>query len=189
MATGSNRKIRILLAAVIFFGLAAMVTTFLGYRHLAGKPQSRKIPRSLAAVIIEKYRQQTTKNGLPQWDLNARTASLDNAAHKADLSDLKVTFYLQNEERALLTADHGVLFTDRNDIEVTGHVVVQNKTYRVETQRLDYVHARQTLTANVPVTVTGPRIKLTADGVTVYLPTDRALFKGHVDAYLDIQPF
>jgi LPS export ABC transporter protein LptC len=113
--------------------------------------------------------------------LEAGSARYLNAKKQGIFQELSVTFFLEDGKEVSLTADHGILSTDSNDMTVSGHVVVKNENYRLETEKLYYEHGQRMLSSETPVSISGAAFEFMADTVSFDLNTRKALFEGNVE--------
>jgi len=179
--TVKNQKLKLFLVIVIFFLLVIILSVFIGYRLLSDKKDGVVLSiNSKANVSISKVYQTSTRNGIKEWSLKAKSADYIEPKKQAKLKDISVTFFLKDNEKVYLTADYGVLKTDSNDMEVTGNVVVQNEKYILKTEKLNYENTKRVIFSKVPVKIVGDSINLAADSMRLDLNTNRAFFEGRV---------
>jgi LPS export ABC transporter protein LptC len=139
-------------------------------------------------LSIGKVQHTATRNGITEWELEAGSAEYINEEKKAVLKDLSITYFLKNDETALLKADRAVLATDSYDIEITGNVVMKNQGYSLKTQALNYKHENRTIFTQTPVTVSGDSFSLTADRLKLDLAKNQTILEGHVKGILNEKP-
>lgn len=176
-----TNKIRILIVAVICICCATIVTVFLYYRRLPD--QARDLVSSIPAgadLTIADIHQTATRDGRKEWSLDATSARYLNAEKRVILTELSMTFYLENQQDLQLTADSGVLLTESKDVEISGNVVVKSNDARLKTQDLRYRHEQRMLTSLSPVEISGDAYRLTAERMQIDLNTNRAIFEGNV---------
>jgi len=177
----NSRKIKLVLVAIVLVTLGLIATVFIGYRHILSK--DAKLISAItkkANIAIENFHHTATRDGIKEWTLDARTASVINTQNQAIFQDPAVIFFMKDNSKIYLTADHGVLNIDSNDIEVTGNVVVKNEKYRLTTEQLDYRHSQRMLFSRVPVKITSASSQLTADSMSHNINANQTLFKGNV---------
>lgn len=173
-------------AATLIIVLVAF-TGVIGYRHFSSQEKAKKIVSGAANnanISIGKVHQTSTRNGIVEWRLDA--ASMNYFAEKSQslFQDLFVTFYLKDRTEINLTADEGVLKTASKNMRVSGHVVVKNKNYQLETEKLDYNHSKRIISARVPVKIIGDSFALTADSMSLDLKTKLTVLEGNVKGTL-----
>jgi LPS export ABC transporter protein LptC len=77
------------------------------------------------------------------------------------------------------------LKTDTNDIAVSGNVVLNNKEYKLLTEKLNYAHDRRVLYSGAPVIITGASSRLSADSISLDLNTKKITMDGSVEATIE----
>ena len=161
--------------------LGAIVAVFWDYRLMSDKSDKRiSSVQDEANISMDKVHQTSTRNGIKEWSLDARSVRYINEKKQAVFQDLSLIFFLKNDKKIFLTANQGLLKTDSNNIEVTGHVVLENKTYRLDTEKLFYEHDSHTFSSEVRVKITGSTFALAADAMSLDLNTNKTLFEGNV---------
>ena len=185
---GSNfsKKLRWVLLAIMIMALVIVLWVFWDSRNM----HQNSVDNSVSApeksgLTIGKVQHTATRNGVTEWSLEADSAEYVNENRQAILHGLLVTFFLKNNEKALLSADKGVLETDTFDIKVSGNVVMKNEGYRIETQELSYFHGKKTIYSNSPIKIAGNSFSLTADKLNLDLNTNKTTLKGHVRGNFD----
>ena len=161
---------------------AAIVSVFLYYRRHPG--QVRDLVTSIPAgadLTIADIHQTSTRNGRKEWSLEAASAQYRNAEKQVILTELSMTFYMDNQQDLELTADSGVLLTDTKDVQISGNVTVKSSDSVLKTEGLRYKHAQRILASLSPVQITGGGYRLTAERMQLDLNTSRATFEGNVN--------
>jgi LPS export ABC transporter protein LptC len=174
-------KIKIFVVAVIFISCTVIVTVFL-YSRRSPDP-ARDLVSSLPAgadLTIADIHQTATRDGRREWSLDAASARYQNAEKKVILTELSMTFYLENQQDLKLTADSGVLLTESKDVDIHGNVVLKSSEAQMKTEDLRYRHAQRILSSLSPVEITGTSYRLTAQRMQIDLNTNRATFEGDV---------
>jgi LPS export ABC transporter protein LptC len=134
-----------------------------------------------ASMSVGRIHQTSTRDGKKEWTLEADSAYYVESDKQVVLKDLAVTFFLEDNGEVYLTGDQGILNTDSNDIEVSGHVVIKNKYYRLTTENLSYRHDRRILFSDVPVTVSGNSTEISAGSGSLDLNTKQIVLEGNVE--------
>jgi lipopolysaccharide export system protein LptC len=180
-----SKKLKLVLSALIVLSVGAIVLVFFLYRQFSSEPE--KLISAIAGKVdisISKVHHIATKNGRKEWCLDAKTANLVNAAKKAVLEDVVVTFFLKDNSEVYLKADQGILKYRTNDINVNGNVYVTRGPYRLKTESLDYLHQQRKLVSDVPVQISGKTIEMTADAMTFDLESNQTVLLGNVRGIL-----
>ena len=176
-----SKKLRWALLVIMVMACGIILSVFLGSRN--NTPQVTEPDNAISeksALTIGKIQHTATRNGVTEWSLEAGSAEYQNENHTAILHDLSVTFFLEDNETAKLFADKGVLTTDTFDIEVSGNVMMKNKGYRIEAQKLSYRHDNKAITSDTPIHITGPDFSLSADHLSLDLYNNLTVLRGHV---------
>ena len=178
-------KLKIFLVATICITLGAVIWIYIGYQQdstLAEPVVESSEPDT--TLSIGKIQHTATRKGKKEWSLEAASANYTGNTSQMVLTDLKVTFFLDDASEIALTADKGLLNTDSNDIEVSGNVVVINREYRLLTRELKYAHDKRVLYSTAPVTISGTEAHLTADKISFDLNTKKVTLEGSVETTL-----
>jgi LPS export ABC transporter protein LptC len=177
-----TQKISLILLAIIILVISTVVAVFIGYRRMANTPElliaSIKEGTNLS---IGKIRQTATRDGRKEWSLEANSADYIESEKKVILKDLLVTFFLENGSEVYLEADQGTLQTETNDIEFSGHIVVKNDDYRLQTERLNYQHNPRIIYSDAPVQISSDRAELSADSISYDLKDNKIVLSGKVE--------
>ncbi|MCP4109904.1 MAG: LPS export ABC transporter periplasmic protein LptC [Desulfobacteraceae bacterium] len=181
----SRKKIKILLVSVIFIVLGVTVALFYKYRQVMESPGSIiSSIQNKANITIGNFHQTSTVKGKEEWSLNASSAHLITEKKQVILENPSVVFYSKDGDSICLTADHGILKTDSNDIEVKDNVVIKHNKYVLETESLQYDHEANMFSSEVPIKITGPLLNFAAGSMSFDLKTNKAVFKGNVKGVL-----
>jgi LPS export ABC transporter protein LptC len=188
---GKAKKLSIIFLVIIFLVVGTIVAVFVGYRRVYNAPEILLSSiKDGANLSLGKIKQTATRDGKKEWSLEAGSAHYIENEKKAVLKDLFVTYFLKDGREVYLDADQGILNTDTNDIEFSGHVVVRNKEYRLITDRLNYEQARRFIFCNDPVRIEGNSTRITADSLSFDLNANKIILSGNVVAALprDFRP-
>jgi len=178
-----TRKASIILPAIVLVAVGTLVAIFVGYRQVSSTPELMLSSiKKGADLSIGKIRQTATRNGKKQWSLEANSADYMEKEKKVILKNLAVTFFLKNQDKVYLVADHGVLHTDTNDIEFSGNVVVNNEGYRLTTEKLIYKNKKRIIICRSPLRVTGKDAELAADSASYDLKAGEIVMNGNIQA-------
>jgi len=180
------KKIKIVLLLTVFIVLGGVIGVYIQSQQDSKVAES--IPESVepeATVSVGKIQQTATRKGKKEWVLEANSARYDDKTGRMILKDLVVTFFLSDKSEINLTADEGILDTDSNDIEVSGNVVLENKDYKLLTERLNYIHDKRLLYSKSPATISGNSVRLRADTLSFDLNTKKLTLEGRVETTLD----
>ena len=177
------KKIKILLLATILITIGGVIGIYIGFRQDPKIAES--VPESIepdATLSIGKIHQTATRKGKMEWSLEASSAHYIDKTSQMVLKDLSVIFFLKDNSEVTLSADRGILKTESNDIAVSGNVVLNNKEYKLLTEKLNYAHARRVLYSSAPVIITGTSSQLAADSISFDLNSNKITMEGSVEA-------
>jgi len=178
-----NLKFILILAIVIIF--CAILAIFFWYRSILKHPEKllALVPND-ANISIGRVYQESIKNGIKEWSLNASSADYFKEDKNVKLKDVSVTFFLKDGDKVILKADQGILQTDSNDIEVSGNVIITNKNYKLLTKKIFYDNKRRVIFSKTQVHITGDSFDLEADAMSHDLKTNKASLEGMVTGVL-----
>lgn len=178
----NSKKVKLFLLSTIIITLCLITAVFIGYRRILSKNKNLVLSiQSQASLSINKVHQTATRNGIKEWSLDASSAQYMDSKKQAIFKDLSVTFFLKDESEVYLTADHGILKIDTNDIETSGNVILVNGNYRLKTESLYYEHQNRKIITKVPVQITGNSSHFMADSMSFDLSTKQTLLEGKVE--------
>ncbi len=178
-----TRKLSLFLLTVIILAVGTLVAVFIGYRRVSNAPELLLSSiQEGADLSLGKIRQTATRDGKKEWSLVADSADYMENESKVHLKNLSVTYFLKDNREVYLKADRGVLQTETNDIEFSGNVVVENETYRMKTEQLNYEHEKRFIFCREAVRIWGGDAEVTADAATYDLNADKIVLTGNVVA-------
>ena len=176
------KKPSIILLIVILLAIGTVVAVFIGYRTVSNAPEMLLSSiKDGANLSLGKIRQTATRDGKKEWSLEAGSAHYIENEKKAVLKDLSITYFLEDDRKAYLSADQGILNTDTNDIEFSGNVEIRNEEYRLKTEQLNYEHKRRFIFTDNPVNISSDTAELSADSATYDLEADKIVLTGNVE--------
>ena len=142
------------------------------------------IPKG-AVVSVGALHQNSIRDGVQEWSLDASSAHYIQESRQAQLVNLSAVFFLKGERHIHLKADQGILQTESKNIEVNGNVIITNDGYSLETGDIVYENGKRVLYSNTPVKLTGMAFDLVADSVYFDLNTNRTLFEGNIQGTIN----
>lgn len=184
-----HAKKKILLAAlllgiVILTGL--MVRGYVKYREFKKNPAKliEAIPQG-TNIVLGEVRHTAVRDGKKEWILEASSAHYSENTREAVFTDVKVTFFMDNGEAINLEGQKGTIDTERNDMQVTGHVRVTKGDYTLLTENIEYDHKTRHITSQSPVRIVSRSFELQADAMQVDLAQETAVFTGAVEGQIN----
>jgi LPS export ABC transporter protein LptC len=183
MPLDKNRQQRVkpILIWMIFITLGVILSVFLSSRRFHD-PQTAVLSeiQQEASLSMEGIRMVSTREGARAWELTAETGHYLDNRQQAVFKKISVFFYQKEGEPLTLTADNGIYQSESNDLELSGHVVVKNDQYQMESTQLQYEHKLRILESNTPVSVKGKAVDLAAESMTYFLETDKITLEGKI---------
>ena len=183
----TSKKIKLTLTAAIVVGVAVIAGVLVNhFRKAAEEPQRifDALPDG-ANVSIGKFRQTASRDGKNEWELNAKAAHYMDKDKQAVLEEISMTFFLDNDQQVLLTADHGTFKTDTQNVKVTGRVELTSDDVTLTTETLQYRHDSRLLWTDTPVAIDGETFQLQAKQMQLDLKAQKTVFEGNVRGNFD----
>lgn len=181
----SRKKITIALIAFSVITTGIIAGIFIKTRYFSQDPA--KLITAIqqnASLAIGNVHQVSTRNGVKEWILDARSAHVVDESKQLMLEDVTVVYFAKNGKEIKLTANRGMLKTETKDIEVSGQVVLTYDDYVLKTDKMNYDQERQILFSSTPVTITGDTVALTADSMKYDLTANQTWFQRHVEVLM-----
>jgi len=114
-----------------------------------------------------------------KYEIRAKTVRYLKKENAADFEDVNVKVIMPQGKIYTITSDRGTYDTEKKDISMTGHVVVESdKGDRITTDHLNYVDAEKKIHTDAPVTMANQRIEVKGVGLT-FLLDERHLTLSH----------
>ena len=181
----SRSRVRQVKGALLLIGilvLGSVVALLVKHQQTApsGQSGSAAVIKQKAAISLEGVHHTSIKDGVKDWSLDAESADYMLEDNEAVFRTIHVTFFNKEGDDVFLSAASGTWNTKSNDLEVTGHVMIKDKQYVLQTEKLKYIHERRILTTLTPVTVTGEVLKTTADKMVYNLDKNLIYLDGNV---------
>ncbi len=183
-----SKRVRLILVIISTLLAGIVLAVFVGYRLMTDAP--RQLISAIdqnTAMTIRNLRQVATRDGVREWQLDARSANLSNGGKTADLEYPTVTFFLKDQSQVALTAEHGRLQINENDFEASGNIFIRNKGYELRTEKLQYRHKGRIIIATTPVEIVSGRMHFRADGMKVDLSANRILLEKNVEGAIGMR--
>jgi LPS export ABC transporter protein LptC len=180
-----SRKIKFTLILLIIVSLGAILSIFIHYRLMSSQPgRLLKAIQSDASVAINGARQTAMRDGIKEWTLEAESAFLIQEEGKAVFKQPRLVFFMENNDKVHLSADRGILWTDTNDLDIAGQVVVTRREYLLKTEKLHYKHKNRIIMSDSPVELSGDQFHFTADTLHFSLESNQTRLEGNVKGTL-----
>jgi LPS export ABC transporter protein LptC len=181
-STKHPKKIKAAIGLMILLVLSGLTLLFIDYRR--SFEDTAELIRTLPEGVdlsLNDIHQTATRDGKTQWRLDATAAHYLNAEKQVVLKNLSMTFFTDDQQAVLLTADNGILMTETKDVIVNGNIELKHENSRLVTDTLEYRNADQMLFAKKPVTIFGAAYQLKAQSMVLDLSRNRAVLTGNVE--------
>ncbi len=183
MSESKLAHIKLFWLITVFLVFGVVLTLFIGYRTVSN-PQElfvSSLVQDDATIVIDRVHQTSTKNGIKEWSLDARSAKFIEKDKQAIFNEVSMDIYMENGKRVKLTAHKGYLNTDTRDMRVDGNVVADDGELKMLTETLNYEHARRVLVTTKPVQVIGNKMQLNAESASYNLASQKTTFDGKIE--------
>jgi len=135
------KKFNFILILSVVVSIISILAIFIGYKYFANKSQNEFYFNFGDAIVsISGFNQDFIKNGKNEWNLKAASAQYLNQKNQEDqviLNNISVTFILENNQKAYLTAQKGILKTDSNNLSVLENIIINRMI--ASTYHADYI--------------------------------------------------
>jgi len=88
--------------------------------------------------IKDVHYSHTNQDAVKEWELNAKSAQFFKEKNQVIFKEPVVTFYSEQGKRYTLTGDEGELFTDTQNIKISGNVIGKGYQGEFHTNSLTY---------------------------------------------------
>jgi LPS export ABC transporter protein LptC len=129
------------------------------------------------------------QEGKRLWTIRAAEAKYFQEEQKTLLTEVHITFFLENGEEIQLTSQEGALHPGTKNIELWNAVqAVLPRGYRLSTERVFYDHQKQTLASDTQVKLAGPDVQLEGKVWEYRISENKAVVEGGVQGELIFLP-
>ena len=171
------RRIKITLSILIVITVGWVVGAFIKNSWNTQDQSRRKIPepkKSQASMEIKDvHYSHTNEDALKEWELNAKSAQFFKEKNLVIFKDVVVTFYSKEGKRYTLTGDQGQLFTDTQNIILTGSVVGKGYQGEFHTNSLKYDAQERKMRTSDKVRFQGKQLGVEGVGMVVDVEKER----------------
>jgi len=181
MKQSVKKTITYLLTGLLIIMILAVSGFLVFDQFLSGKIKIKDIKiDSAAALKLNLLKQISKKNGITEWELSAKSASLLKNEDKAILDEVTVFFFAKEQKKVELTSDAGTLNTKTHDMTFSGNVVLAYVTAFLKTDKLHYDKKEHIISSDDRVRLEKNGSFIEADSMVIHLNNNRIIFKGHV---------
>jgi lipopolysaccharide export system protein LptC len=180
--TITRKKITVVLIAFCLITTGVIAGIFIKNRYLSQDPVNLiSTIQKNASLAIGNVHQVSTRDGIKEWILDAKSAHVVDESKQLMLEDVTVVYFVKNGQEVRLTGDRGILKTESKDIELTGRVVLTYTDYTLKTEQINYDHGQRILFTSTPVHITGKSVDLTADTMKYDINANQTWFQKNVE--------
>jgi len=127
-----------------------------------------------------------TEHGSPLWTLTAAWAAKEVAGGVTRARDVKVVFYGKHDTQTVLTADHGEIMPDHNQITVHGNVrLVRDDGTVLLTDYLEYQRGTDEVTTDSTVHFSTDNMHVKGRGMHLDIDSSKVLIFHNVEAVIE----
>ncbi len=181
MKPSIKRKITYILTGLLIIIIFAISGFLVIDKLLSGKIKVNDIKiDSTAALKLNLLKQVSKKNGVTEWELTAKSASLLKDQEKAVLDEVLVVFFSKEKKKVELTSKTGILNTKTHDMIFSDTVVVKYVSAFLKTDKLLYNKKEHIMRSDARVRLEKNGSFIEADSMIIYLNDNRIIFEGHV---------
>lgn len=154
------------------------------WSHKGGKPF--EIPKIIPDLKIAEVRLTRSVAGRTEWELKATSADYFREEGVTRLESPVVTVYGNGDKRIELRGDEGKIFTDTNDVALSGNVnIVTSDGYIFHSDSLRYSSEKRVVTTESKIFVKGKGMEVEGVGMLADISRDRIFIKKGVKAALE----
>ncbi len=167
----------------ILRGMTLCLAGFLGYVLMQQMQSNQPLPLVTEPVFettdagIEGFVYRQTEDGRVQWEVEALKAESRESEQHVLLKRVQVRLFGKAGQNMELEADEGTIntasgdFDLRNEDELIAIALVNG--YTILTPHVHWVDAEQTISTDRPVTIHGPGLIITGNGLVAELKTEK----------------
>ena len=181
MKRSVKQKFTFLLIGLLIVMIVAALGFLLFDKLLSGNLKVNDIKiDSTAALKLNLLKQISKKNGVTEWELTAKSASLLKDQEKAVLEEVSVFFFAKEQKKVEMTSNTGILNIKTNDMTFSDNVVVTYVTAILRTDKLHYDRKGHIIRSDAHVRLEKNGSFIEADSMIIYLNDNRIIFEGHI---------
>ena len=170
------KRVRFALIAIALLMLGLVAVSLLR-NALTPRQQPRpdNLPPPGVDMQLDKvHYEQIDEEGRREWELNARAAQYQKDKKKVELQAITVTFFSEEGNTYKLAADRGQLFTESQDVSLSGNVVAETaEGYQIRTDSITYSARERKVSTADPVTFISKDMVMTGTGMVIDLTDEK----------------
>jgi LPS export ABC transporter protein LptC len=135
---------------------------------------------SKAALKLNILKQVSKKDGITEWELTAKSATLLKNQDKAVLEEVSVLFFTKDNKSILLTSQRAILDTKKHDMIFSGTVVIRYETAELKTGQLQYNKKDHIIFTDTHIKLENTGSFISADKARIDLNQNKILLEGNI---------
>ena len=167
----------------ILRGMTLCLAGFLGYVLMQQMQANHSLPVMTEPVFettdagMEGFVYRQTDDGRVQWEVEAQKAESHESEQHVLLKRVQVRLFGRAGQNMELEADEGTINTASGDFELRNEdeliAIDLVNGYTILTPHVHWVDAEQTISTDRPVTIHGPGLIITGNGLVAELKTEK----------------
>ena len=167
----------------ILRGMTLCLAGFLGYVLMQQMQANHPLPVMTEPVFettdagMEGFVYRQTDDGRVQWEVEAQKAESHESEQHVLLKRVQVRLFGRAGQNMELKADEGTINTASGDFELRNEdeliAIDLVNGYTILTPHVHWVDAEQTISTDRPVTIHGPGLIITGNGLVAELKTEK----------------
>ncbi|HOO40303.1 MAG TPA: LPS export ABC transporter periplasmic protein LptC [Syntrophales bacterium] len=176
---GKSLRIKIALASAAVLAVAGWFLFSAVWKAEEKAPAPLKILPDKVDLQAKDVLYTEVGRGDVKYEIRAKTVLYLKKENTADFEDVNVKVIMPKGKIYTITSDRGTYDTEKKDISMTGHVVVESdEGERITTDRIYYVDAERKIHTDDHVAMTNRNIEVKGVGLT-FLLDERHLTLSH----------
>ena len=179
------KRVRRALMAIALI-ILVLVAVPLVRNALSPKKQQRPegLPPPGVDMRLDKvHYEQIDEDGRREWELFAKGAQYEKDNKKVALTSITVSFFSREGTVYKLAADRGELFTESQDVNLSGNVVAETaEGYTIRTDTIKYIARDKKVSTADPVSFSSREMVMTGKGMVIDLEEEKLYILEEVKA-------
>ncbi len=165
------------IAAIV---LGVTVATLVNPAARLPRAWQRAVKQPLKVTLPGMKQVALAQEGDPEkrWQLFANKATLSQDGNRLLLSKVRVFFFPERGGKIVLEGNHGVYYTKKKIVTVSGNVWAQTHDgMTLHTNSITYLQKKEIVRTDELVKLSGPRFNLVSKGMRFYIPAQHVVFE------------
>jgi len=174
--------------ALIAVALLVLVLVAVPLVRNALSPKKQQRPDGLPPPGVDMqldtvHYEQIDQEGRREWELSAKGAQYEKNNKKVALTEISVSFFSREGTVYKLAADRGELFTESQDVSLSGNVVAETaEGYKIRTDSIRYSGREKKVSTADPVAFDSKDMVMTGRGMVIDLEEEKLYILDEVKA-------